>query len=75
MKVSIKENKVRGKTKWVVDMLHNGKRKRKFFNSYAEAKTFNPLEWFTEIKKKEPVGEETLLYIAKDLYYQDYLNF
>ena len=55
-------------------MLHDGKRKRKFFNSAMEAKAFNSLEWFSEIKKKEPVGEETLLYIAKDLYYQDYLN-
>lgn len=74
MKISINKHKVRGEVKWVVNMVHEGKRKRKFFNSAMEAKSFNALEWFSEIKKKEPVGEETLLYIAKDLYYEDYLS-
>jgi len=74
MKVNIFRGVVRGKQKWVLSVHHDGKRRRKFFNSYAEANSFNVLNWLDSVKEKEPLGDQTLLYIARDLYLADYIE-
>ena len=45
VKVVIKKRKVRESIKWVVDVEHDGKRKRKFFDSAMEAKAFDVVAW------------------------------
>jgi integrase len=74
MKITLKQRKVRGEIKWVLDVIHEGKRRRKFFNSKTEADRFDVLSWMGEVRKKEPVGDETILIVAKELYYNDYLE-
>ena len=72
MKIDVKQHDVRGKIKWVVNVTHEGKRRRKFFSTYVEAMKFDVLEWVGSEKKKEVCGDETLLSIARDLYLTDY---
>jgi len=74
VKVVIKKRKVRESIKWVVDVEHDGKRKRKFFDSAMEAKAFDVVAWMGKVKEKEPVGDETLLGVARSLYLQAYLE-
>ena len=72
MKVSIKRHTVRGVIKYVVDISHEGKRKRKFFTSLTEAQAFDAVSWWSTIQKKEPVGSQTLLGVARDEYLKWY---
>ena len=74
MKVSYKKHKVRGTTKWVLDVLHEGKRRRKFFGSLMEAKAYDVVSWMSGVKEAEPMGEETLIHVAKELYLSEYLE-
>jgi len=68
MKVSIKKHKVREDIKWVIEVNHHGKRKRKFFNTQVEAKQFDVLGWLAGESKKEPAGDKTILSVAFDQY-------
>jgi hypothetical protein len=72
MKVSIKQHEVRGKIKWVVNILHQGKRRRKFFDSWKEANSFDVVDWLGELSEKEPTGDKTILRIARDEYLKAY---
>ena len=45
MKVVPKEHIVRGEVKWVISVLHEGKRRRRFFSSFTEARGFDVLAW------------------------------
>ena len=77
MKVSIKKHKVREDIKWVVEVNYQGKRRRKFFKSMAEAKIFqneNLLDWLNDVSKKEPTGDMTILSCARDQYLIEYHN-
>ena len=46
----------------------DGKRRRKYFNSHAEAKGFDVLEWIGEEAKKKPAGSDTILSVAFEQY-------
>lgn len=72
MKINIKKHIVRGEVKWVVDVTHNGKRRRKRFNTQVEAKQFDVLSWLGEKSKKEPMGDKTILSVACDRYLTSY---
>jgi hypothetical protein len=58
----------------VVDVEHNGKRRRKFFNTAVEAKSFDVVTWMGEVKKKVPMGGESLLGVARSFYLQAYFE-
>lgn len=72
MKISIKKHIIRGEVKWVVDVKDQGKRRRKRFNTKLEAEKFDKLAWLNGIASKEPVGDETILRIARDEYLKFY---
>ena len=72
MKINISKTKVRGDIRWVLKMHHDGKRKRKFFLSLAEAQVFDAVNWWSAVQKKEPVGSQTLLGVARDEYLKWY---
>ena len=52
MKISIKWHKFRDKERWVLDVLHEGKRRRKLFGSAMEAKVFDLVGWLGEVAEK-----------------------
>lgn len=72
MKVSIDKRKVRDSVKWALTVHQDGKRRRKFFNTYAEANQFDANEWINGFKKMEPCGDETTLATALQIYLQEY---
>jgi len=72
MKISIARRKVRDRDMWALTVSHEGKRKRKFFNTQVEAKQFDVLSWLGDKEKKEPAGNRTILSVAFDLYMNDY---
>jgi integrase len=74
MKVSISKRKVRDNIKWALTIHHNGKRRRKFFNSAMEAKAFDVVTWLGDVSKKEPIGDMTILSCARDKYLLEYLD-
>jgi len=74
MKVSISKRKVRDNIKWALTVHHDGKRRRKFFNSAMEAKAFDVVTWLGEVAEKEPVGEQTLLHVASNEYLAEYFE-
>jgi hypothetical protein len=63
---------VRGKDRWVINIRKSGKRYRKFFDSYAEAKMFDEHEWIAGKSRKEPAGDKTILSVAFHEYILDY---
>lgn len=71
MKVSISK-KVRDKIKWALTVHHDGKRRRKFFDSAMEADKFDVISWLGDLSKKEPVGDMTILSCARDKYLIEY---
>jgi integrase len=72
MKVSISKRKVRDKIKWALTVHHDGKRRRKFFDSAMEADKFDVISWLGDLSKKEPVGDMTILSCARDKYLIEY---
>ena len=74
MKITKKQRRVRGEIKWVLDVLHEGKRRRKFFNSKIEMDRFDVLLWMSEVRVSEPVGDQTILTIARNEYLIEYLD-
>ena len=73
MKINIAKNKLRGKTKWALTVHHDGKRRRKFFDSAMEAKAFDVVTWLGKVEK-EPVGDQTLLHVASNEYLAEYFE-
>ena len=63
---------VRGKTRWVINIRKDGKRYRKFFDTFVDAKKFDEYEWAHEKAKKEPAGDKTILSVARDEYLKAY---
>ena len=59
---------VRGETRWVINIRKAGKRYRKYFESYTDAKKFDEHKWVNEKSQKEPVGDKTTLSVARDKY-------
>ena len=74
MKISIARRKVRDRDMWALTVSHEGKRRRKFFNTQVEAKRFDVLGWLAGVSKKEPAGDKTILSVAFDQYLLDYGN-
>ena len=72
MKINVFKGMVRGEQKWVLSVHIDGKRRRKFFKTYVEAKKFDVLGWVGSDKKKEVCGDETLLSVAFEQYLLDY---
>lgn len=72
--LSIKTTEVmkNGKKKWVVTVHYFGKRRRKFFDTGAEAEKFDVIEWISEKKKEEPAGDDTMLFVARNQYLHAY---
>ena len=74
MKVNIKQHNVRGSIKWVLDVLHEGKRRRKFFETKIEADRFDVISWLANKAKDEPMGDQTILGVARSQYLAEYFE-
>jgi len=72
MKSKIRAGKANGKDCWILDVSYQGVRRRKFFNKRWEAEKFDTLSWLTEKTKDEPMGDQTLLRVARDAYLISY---
>jgi len=74
VKVNIKQHNVRGSIKWVLDVLHEGKRRRKFFETKIEADRFDVISWLGNKAKDEPMGDQTILGVARSQYLAEYFE-
>lgn len=74
MNINIYKGEVRGKQKWILSVHKDGKRRRKYFNSAMEAKSFDVIAWFGDVSKKEPIGDMTILSCARDKYLAEYFE-
>ena len=72
MKTKITSTQKNGKQVWLLTVHHAGKRRRKYFNSYAEATGYDVLEWLGGYAKKEPAGSDTILSVAFERYMMAY---
>ena len=68
MKTKISKGKNNGKDCYVLTVHYEDQRKRKFFKSFQEANRFDVVAWLGEKKKVEPMGDQTILSIARDKY-------
>ena len=66
MKCKIRAGKANGKNCWILDVSYQGVRRRKYFNKRWEAGRFDTLSWLTEKANDEPMGDQTLLRVARD---------
>lgn len=75
MKITIKRDEAKksaGKAFWRLSAWSQGKRYRKFFQSYAEAKDFDTLAWLAEKATMEPRGPDTTVPTAVSEYLVEY---
>jgi hypothetical protein len=72
MKTKITPTQKNGKRMWLLTVHHGGKRRRKFFHSFAEASGFDVVDWLHGMKRVETFGEDTLVEVAVERYVHDY---
>jgi len=68
MKTNISKGKNNGKDCYVLTVHYDERRRRKFFKTFADANKFDWVAWLGEKKKVEPMGDQTILSIARDKY-------
>ena len=66
-----REKNIDRPSRWCLELYHKGKRKRKYFKSYQEAKRFDVNEWILQMKECAD-GYNTTIGDAIKLYVQDY---
>jgi hypothetical protein len=71
-KHSLKKGKANGKDSWILSVHYDGLRKRKYFQTFVEAKNFDVVEWLGKQKKTEVCGDDTLMAAAVREYLLDY---
>ena len=57
---------------WLLTIHYCGKRWRKFFETYVDAKRFDVVEWMQAKTKSEPLGDDTSMEYAIAEYIDDY---
>ena len=72
MKSRIKKGKANGKDAWILSMSNDGKRWRKYFKTFVEAKNFDVVEFLNEQEKVEPSGTDTPMAVAVREHLVDY---
>ena len=72
MKTNISKGKNNGKDCYVLTVHYEDQRRRKFFKTYADAKKFDWVAWLGEKKKVEPMGDQTILSVARDKFLEAY---
>ncbi len=64
--------RVRGETRWIVNIRKRDKRYRNFFQIVSDAVNFDEHDYVNEISKKKPAGYKTILSVARDHYLNEY---
>jgi hypothetical protein len=72
MKTKIKKGKANGKHCYILDISYKEKRYRKYFTNYPDADKFDVLRFLSQKQETEPVGDDTMLNVARDEYLHAY---
>ena len=72
MKTKIKKGKANGKHCYILDISYKEKRYRKYFTNYPDADKFDVLGFLSQKQETEPVGDDTMLNVARDEYLHAY---
>ena len=66
---------VRGETKYVIDVVYHGKRRRKYFSSFAESQLFEKdgglNDWLSSFEE-QPDGHDTTVSVGIKKYLENY---